>query len=368
MTEPLQIRSEETVFANLGDQLRAVMRAAGGDTRSQAKLLQVRSAALGGSEAVPSDGGFLVAPEFSREILKRAYLTSAIWQRCLHIPIGSSSFKRPQFDESSRAAGSRLGGVQMDWDQEASSIQPRTLAGTNHSQKPAFNNIELKANKLTGLLNLTSEVDADSDGFNTWCQYAMAEEMMFTFENCVVQGTGAGQPEGIMNSPSLITVPAQSGQQPGTVLSQNIYDMIKAFWGASYNSTGSIWLYNQQLLGNLAALATIVGVAGGQSTLWQWCNSNDNYDRLAGIPALQSEYCSIPGTPGDIILCDLSRYIIATREIRQEISIHVLFLSDENCFRFVLRAGGQTVDRSSVTALNGSPPYQTSSFVALGQR
>ena len=365
---PLEIRSEERPFANLGEQLRAVMRASNGDHRAKEKLLQVRAAAAGGSEAVPSDGGFLVFPDWSAELLLRAYNTGAILKRCLNIDIGSSSFKRPQFDESSRVTGSRLGGVQSYWEDEAQSLVPTTLTGLTQTQKPAFNNIEVKANKLTGFLYLTSEVDADSDAFGTWASYAFGQELLFALENAIIQGTGAGQPEGIMNSPALITVAATAGQASGTVTSQNIYGLLQSFWSASYNSAGSVILYNGQLLPQLAALATIVGTAGGQSSMWSWCPDDDNYDRLCGFAALNSEYCSQPGTPGDIILADLSRFLVIKRSLLASVSLHLLFLSDQNAFRWVARWGGQTIDRSPVTAMNASPPLVTSSFVALAKR
>jgi HK97 family phage major capsid protein len=80
-----------------------------------------------------------------------------------------------------------------------------------------------------------------------------------------------------------------------------------------------------------------------------------------------SEYCPTPGTPGDIILCDFSRYIVAMREqLRADLSIHVKFLTDEQAFRFVMRVNGTPIDTRPLTPLYGT--QATSSFVALAQR
>lgn len=361
----------QSSFASLGDQLRAIAKAelsGGRNVDNRLVALNKRAAAAGASEMVPSDGGWMVAPEFSRQIVERAYQTGEILKRCMVVPTVSNRFSFPQFDESSRAAGSRLGGIEAYWENESASLLPSPLTVT--TQKPSFSRSNLTPNKITGILYLTDELSLDSDAFDTWAPYAFSQELTFKLESSIVSGTGAGQPLGVMNSPALITVATVSGQQAGTVVSANINSMLAAFWAMSYESPGALWIYNQSLLPQLSTLATLVGTAGSESKLWQWCTSDDNYDRLAGFPAISSEHCKYLGTPGDIILCDFSRYIVAMRELfRAEVSIHVLFLSDQNAFRFICRAGGQPIDRSPVTAQNGgSPPYQTSTFVALAQR
>jgi HK97 family phage major capsid protein len=370
MPQPVP-RPEPSGFASLGEQLRAVARieySGGRSVDPRLDKLQKRAAAAGASEMVPSDGGWLVAPEFSREIVERAYQTGQVLQRCMVVPTTSNRFQFPQFDEGSRVAGSRLGGIEAYWENESASLLPSALTVT--TQKPGFNRASITPNKITGILYLTDELSVDSDAFDTWAPYAFGQELTFKLEAAIINGTGAGQPMGVMNSPALITVPIVPGQQSGTVVSANINAMLAAFWAMSYESPSALWIYNQALLPQLSTLATLVGTAGSESKLWQWCTSDDNYDRLAGFPAISSEHCKFTGTPGDIMLADFSRYIVAMRErFRSEVSIHVLFLSDQNAFRFICRAGGQPIDRSPVTALNGgSPPYQTSPFVALAQR
>src|SRR6185295_8078570 len=77
------------------------------------RLAEIQKRSAGASEAVPSDGGFLVDPEFSRELVTRMYNTGMIYSRCLEMPCSTNGIKFPQIDETSRATGSRLGGVQV---------------------------------------------------------------------------------------------------------------------------------------------------------------------------------------------------------------------------------------------------------------
>jgi hypothetical protein len=445
------IESTTGPFKTLGEQLLAVRNAEmGNGSRPDPRLREINERALaGGTEMVPSDGGFTVQPEFSQQIVERMYETGDIFSRCLQVPIKTNGFKFPQFDESSRVTGSRFGGIQTYSINErgvpiptnlqnsgytatsttsmtvvtgtqtfttqanlayvqgvrvaiASTVSPNSFmhgsvvsySGTSMvvgvdlvsgngtysswsltplditaalTQKPSFFLSEVVPSKVAGLLYLTSELSSDTNAFNTWASHSFSQELMFTLENYILNGSGSGQPLGIMSSPALVSIAKAAGQQSGTVVSQNINSMLGAFWAKSYNSPGSIWLYNQALLPQLSTLATIVGTAGSESKLFQWCSSSDDYDRLAGFPALPSEYCAVPGTPGDLVLCDLSRYILVIRELlRGDVSIHVQFLSYQDAFRFVMRVGGQPIDRTAVVPMNGN--VATSPFVALQSR
>jgi len=359
---PININEPRGPFKSFGEQLQSIRQAETGlSIDSRLHEVHRRAAAAGGSEAVPADGGFLVQPEFAQDILKRMYLTGDIISRCTTFNIiqpNRSSFRIPQFNELSRANGSRLGGVTAYYENEADTLI---------ASKPAFRVSEFVPRKITGLVYLTDELLLDSDALESWMIWALSQELTFKTEYGVVQGTGAGQPLGIVNAPATVTVAAEVGQASGTVVAANIQKMLESFWAASYNSVGACWLYNQGLLQGLASLQTVVGTGGSESKLWQWASSVQEFDLLAGFPALISEYCSAPGTPGDIILCDLSRYVLAFRgPVRNELSIHLKFLTDEVAFRAIVRVNGSPVDNSPVTPLFGST--STSSFVTLAAR
>ncbi len=219
--------------------------------------------------------------------------------------------------------------------------------------------------KLTGLLYLTSELSQDSNAFGTWATYAFSQELLFTLETQIVSGTGAGQCLGIVSAPAAVIVPKETGQAASSVLSGNITQMLQALWGPSEGN--AVWLYHSELLPQLSQLSTLVGDGGSESRMWQWRTGSDDYNRLCGIPALRSEYCAAPGQQGDLILADFSRYVVAMREmVRADISIHVLFLSDQQAFRFIMRVDGQPLDHTPITPANGT--IATSPFVVLGPR
>jgi len=146
-------KAKHEKFSNFGEQLRAVIEAAkpGGSVDNRLSI----KAAAGLNENVGSDGGFLVDDDFSKEILKRAYETGVLTSRCNKVPLSTNStgLRINAIDESSRANGSRWGGIQAYWEGEADG-----LIGS----KPKFRQMELNLHKLTGLCYATDELLLDA--------------------------------------------------------------------------------------------------------------------------------------------------------------------------------------------------------------
>jgi HK97 family phage major capsid protein len=88
------------------------------------------------------------------------------------------------------------------------------------------------------------------------------------------------------------------------------------------------------------------------------------YGSLLGRPVIETEYNPYLGTVGDILLASPSQYALITKGgIQSASSIHVAFVSDEECFRFVYRVDGQPIWASDVDAFDGT--HTVSPFVAL---
>jgi HK97 family phage major capsid protein len=347
-----------TIFNSLGEQLQSIVKAGshGMDRVIDPRLDEIqRRAALGGSEKVPADGGFLIAPEFVPMLIERMYNVGQVLSRCSEVPVSSSnSLRFAQFDESSRANGSRLGGVRAYWADEAAAAT---------ASKPKFQLSELTMHKLICLVYTTDEIARDAASLEVFTRQGFATEMAFTLENAIVTGSGTNQPLGILNSNALIKIAKENNQTAATVNGSNVVNAVTRLWAAS--RPNAVWLCNGELLSQLQAL-TVVAAGGSERRLYHFAEGGETFDRLAGFPLLPSEYCPTVGSVGDLILADFSRYIVAMREQRAEVSIHVNFLSDEQVFKFVMRVDGQPIDRSAVTPLNGT--LSTSPFVTIDTR
>jgi HK97 family phage major capsid protein len=343
------------VFNSFGEQLRAIRDAGipGGPTDSRLHLV---NAASGLNETVPSDGGFLVEKQFASEILANVFETGMIAKLCRRVQIfgNANGIKFPGLDETSRATGSRWGGVQSYWIGEA---EEKTKS------KPKFRQIELELKKNTVLIYASDEVIQDSLLLEDFIRRAAVGELSFTLDDSIINGSGVGQPLGILNSGALVTQAAES-QAAGTLVPENVVKMWSRLLPSSQKS--ATWLINSELLPQLYLLA-MEGANGGVAPLFMPPNglSAAPFGTIFGRPVLPIEQCQAPDTAGDIILGDFQNgYVLAEKGgISAQMSIHVRFIYDESVFRFVMRVDGQPVLSAPVAPFKGS--NNQSHFVTL---
>ena len=178
-----------TPFGSLGEQLQAVA-AYTRDPYSRhpgvAKLQEIQ-AATGAGEDVASDGGFLVQTDYTSELLRLVHETGVLAGLTDRKPISANAngLKVNAVDETSRADGSRWGGVRAYWAGEAGALT---------ATKPKYRQMELNLQKLTGLYYATDELLADAVALGAFIQDAFAEEFGFKVDDAIIRGSGAGQP------------------------------------------------------------------------------------------------------------------------------------------------------------------------------
>jgi HK97 family phage major capsid protein len=314
--------------------------------------------ASGMSESVPSDGGFLVDMDFSTQLLTKTYDASSVASKAFRIPVadGKTGIKINGIDEKSRANGSRYGGVQMYWENEAD-----TVTGT----KPKLRQIELSYKKLIGICYATDELLSDAMALEAIITKAFTDEFSFKVDDACINGTGSGQPLGILNSPCLVTVAKESEQVADTIAWENIVKMWSRMWGRSRRNAA--WFINQDIEPQLYSMALSVGTGGLPVYLPAGGASAQPYSTLFGRPVIPVEQCSALGDVGDVILADMSQYAMIDKGgLQSAQSIHVRFLYDENVFRFVYRTDGQPMWNSALTPFKGSSTL--SPFVTLAAR
>lgn len=348
---------QKTGFSSFGEFLIAVVK----HQRSQGRHADPRLFATGpagGSEAVPSDGGFLVQKDFSQELLTRMYTTGEILKRCRKLPLSGNSngIKINAIDEDSRADGSRWGGVLAYWENEAA---------TATATKPKFRRTELALNKLLAFCYMTDELLEDAAAMEATIQEAFTEEMTFKVEDAIINGTGAGQLLGILNSGAVIQQAKDGGDSGATLSTADILAMWNRLWVRSRPT--SAWLADVSIEPKLYQL-TLGSPSLGQILLYTPPGQNGNQTgMLMGRPVVFHEHGAVLGTVGDIVLADLSQYLVIDKGgVRQDYSMHVNFLTDEGVFRFVYRVDGQTWWKKALTPKSNGPTV--SPFVSLQAR
>jgi HK97 family phage major capsid protein len=363
---PAQVRddSDRPRFASFGEQLRAI--ALAGMNREvpysqihPALHFEHFAAPSGANESTPSEGGFLVQQDFSTEFLRLMHETGEVLRRVRKIPIGANfnGIRFPIIDETSRANGSRFGGVLAYWVDEAETVPP---------SKPKFAQIELKLKKLMAIGYATDELLADAPALEGIFTQAFTEELVFKTEDAIINGTGAGQPLGILNSGALVSTTPESGQAVATLRSDNVLKM----WARTplRSRRNLIWMINQDIEPQLWGL--VLGNGAAAIRLWTPPGSPGNDSSLGslmGRPVIPVEYMSTLGTAGDLLLWDPQQYVLIDKGgLQAAQSMHVRFLYDEMAFRFTYRVDGAPVWRKPVTPYKGTATL--SPYVGLATR
>ena len=251
--EPINYENEagKDGWGSFGEMLRSTIEAGMPNGRVDYRLRETR-AASGLSEGLPQDGGFLVGQDYSQELIQSIYKTGLLVPLCREIPISknSNSIKIPGIDESSRADGSRQGGIRVYNQSEASEKQ---------KSKPKFRLIELGLTKKIGLCYLTDELIEDVALLESYVRNGFRKEFAWKLDDEIINGTGVGQFLGILNSACVISIAKETGQPSGGIVYENILKMFARFNG---NIGSAVFLAHKSCIPALFTMNLAIGTAG----------------------------------------------------------------------------------------------------------
>lgn len=359
-------RENERGFENIGEQLQAIAHASHPESRFESvdkrlHFLQERGGnpenekrASGASEAVASDGGYLVQKDFNDTILEKVYQTGQVASRVTRQAIGptANGLTYNMVDETSRANGSRFGGLRAYWTAEAAALT---------ASNPTFAQQTLQLNKLACLFYATEELLMDQVSLAGLVERAVPQEILFKVEDAIMEGSGSGQPLGILNANATVSQAKESGQTATTINATNVEKMWSRMWAPSRGTM--VWLINQDAEPQLTAMTS-----GDHPIYMPPLGLSDTpFSRLYNRPVIATEYNATLGTVGDIMAVDLSQYMLIDKgAVRGDSSMHVRFLYDERAFRWMYRCDGQPMWNSALTPFKGSNTQ--SPFVTLATR
>jgi HK97 family phage major capsid protein len=343
-------------FLSFGDFVRSGMENPK-SSKFQNRVEKQYLAIQGMSETIASDGGYLVMPEFAAGIVDRVYAND-LWSRTDNYTVSGNNMTFNCNAETSRANGSRHGGLRGYWVGEG---------GTITSSKPTLREVSMKLVKLGVVVYLTNElIDDGGTALQQYVSRKASEEFNFMIGDSLINGTGAGQPLGILNAPSLVSVAKETSQLAATILPENIAKMQARFFAP--NDGNSVWLKNQDTGPQLHLMTLGIGAAGQIVYMPPGGLSASPYATLQGRPVLDTEFNATLGTQGDLIKADLGQIVsISKGGIMSAASIHLEFLTDQLALRFIMRLNAQPWESAPITPYKGTANTQ-SNFVTLDTR
>lgn len=316
---------------------------------------KVIKSAAGMGELVGSDGGFLVPPTFSNTVFERVYKENELLKRTDQYTVAGNSIVFPRNAESSRATGSRWGGVRAYWVQEG---------GTITGSRPTFGRLTMNLHKLACLAAVTEELLQDSGiAMAQYLGKVFPNEISFLVGDALISGTGAGMPLGILNAPCTVSVTRTTA---GHIVSQDVVNMwARLFRGmGSGENTGAVWFVNQDASPDFMLMTLGIGTAGIATYMPPGGLSGKPYATLLGAPVVEIEWCSTLGTVGDIILADMSQMVSVSKGSMETMnSMHLYFDTDQQAFRTTFRLDAQPWWAAALTPFKGTNTQ--SPFVTL---
>ena len=308
------------------------------------------------SEHTPGQGGFLVPEVLRSQVL--AYMTSAVVRpRAMVLPMGAPRLAVPTLDNPVQSSGNQaLGGLQIAWSDEGAPLIQSV---------PSFGRTVLEARKATAYLQgVSNEFCEDAAGaFGDFTARVLADGYAWFEDDAFLNGTGAGEPQGLINAPCAVTVTRNTSSQ---VLFVDVVAMFKALHpkakqqGLAPGVTHVCWLLSSSAMDQILELNYQVTINATTTPIPPpgWFSMGDGLQvgpNMLGLPAFVTDHQPALGTAGDVMLADLSQYLIGdqlamTVERSAEGSG---FPSDTSNFRVRSRLDGRYWVQSATTTEAG---------------
>jgi len=320
-------------FKEPKDMLKAVIESGSGHgTDPRLKML-----AAGSDEGmVASDpyGGFAVPSGFMASLLTRDSEVDFIQPLTTKIPMATPTVKIPARVDSTHTS-SVSGGLTV-------SRRAETAAGT--SSRMQLEQVTLNAHSLFGLSYATEELLADSAiSWIATLQAGFGEEFANRKIHERINGTGAGEFEGVKASAAEITVARGTDS---TFVLLDAANMISR----CYRSQNAVWMINPTVIPQLVTMSE----TGTGSALVNTGSGTGTFS-LLGRPVYVTEHLPALNTEGDVMLVNWSEYLEGDLETKQfASSTHVRFVEHERCFKFYERNDARCWWRAALTPKNGS--------------
>jgi HK97 family phage major capsid protein len=303
------------------------------------------------TENVGAAGGFLVPGEFMAELQGVMAENALVRPRATIIRMRHRDISIPVVLQTGTTAGVPhwFGGMKFYWGEEAAE---------KTNSDPAFGKVTLSAKKLYGYTYASDElVDDAAISLSDFLggPMGMSGGLAWTEDYSFINGTGAGQPLGVINAPATITVARAGTTTPVTY--PDLVNMVESF----LPSGRGVWFISQSAISNLMTL-----VDGASAYIWG-STEKGVPNTLLGYPVVFTEKCPRVGSAGDVILADWRYYLIGDRQATTlESTQYDRWKYDETSWRAVHRVDGQPWLSDALRYQDGTT--EVSPFVILGAK
>lgn len=279
-------------FRSVGDFMECVIRGRS-DRLRDLPIRESRDLSTG----VPSAGGVLVPPQYRAELLRVDPAIPTIRGLARVFPPDAAApdaeTNWPALDHGGDRG--RLAGVTAGWVAEG---------GLKFETQPVFASIKLTPRELAAFTELTDKILRNSNVGQIVADL-LRDALSDVQEAAFFNGDGAGKPLGIMQSPCRIQIPRTA---PGGIAWADVTAMLGRLPTGSLRGRSTAWICAST---SLPALLQLEDTAANALIKADSALRTGVPNTLYGLPIIYNERSPALGDVGDLILADLSYYLIA---------------------------------------------------------
>jgi HK97 family phage major capsid protein len=337
------------IFSDTGEALQAIWAATvpakaqglANFTELVAKAGKVQEIQAAYSSHIGSSGGYLLPESFRAEMLEIAHESSVVRANGpTVIPMGTPKVSIPAIHETNRSSN-LFGGVTIYWTEESAE---------STESEAAFKVVVLEPDTMTGYAEIPNETLMDSMASGAFFSNTFPKAMAFEEDYAFLQGSGVGEPYGILNAAAYLPVELESGQTTGVT-----YENVARIYSRMLPSSlaRAVWVLNQDVLFELLTMGLVVGTGGGPMFATNAAPAMPM--SLFGRPLVVTEKANALNTQGDISLLDIGFYLIGDLQTQTVASSeHYKFKQRRTAFSLVSRVDGQPWLESAITPRHGN--------------
>ncbi len=357
----LSLEDPTSGFKNVGDFAMAVKKHDQGQPDERVSKMQKVQKADGMWEGDLASGGALVPVQYANELYRDVLADSILFDKARKYPINlGNSLWIPYRTMTTLGQTAQGGGSLGSWlNADGVAITPA---------KPAYARVQMNLNRWGSMLPVTDELLQDNNvALSNFILQEGGLALAWDLNNACINGTGTGQPTGILNLTSLVVAAADASQTAFTISYTNLVNMKARLWTMKNgNRKNVMWLAHPDCEAQFEQLKDSAGrnLYYATGTIQQAPQA-----KLFGIPIEFSYNCAGLGSTGDILLVDMDQYFVSTKvnaAVETAMSIHLYFDAAEVAYRMIYR-----VDAKAPRPLPLNVPGSTltrSGFVALAPR
>ncbi|MGO9108043.1 MAG: phage major capsid protein [Thermoguttaceae bacterium] len=260
----------------------------------------VQRTGVGAYGSGPGGFGFTLPVSMAESVVDRARQVVGPWNLCRWEPTPTRTFHLPIVAETSRARGSRYGGITSTIGEGEVLLAPPTDG--------KLGMLELNANRVTVLSYLSRDLFADARIAADWVVYTHTAEMRAAIESCLISApneatVAAGTcPQPVIGAASTVVVT----RSPTTATVSSLD--VDALWAAIApgNKATAVWHANGATIQAIDQLA----VSGQFPEAIYWPARGGMPATIKGRPLIECDYCPALGQTGDLIVVDWNDYVM----------------------------------------------------------